>query len=638
MLERRTIRRVMVGLLGAAVTIAVVTGGIKACRHHGAIESKLFHIDQLLETDSIQKAISLIEEIEDQTQSLSTALQMHYQLVKAKAMNKAWINFTSDSIMKFVVAYYDRNGSHNERLLAHYLLGCVYRDLKEAPQAIGCYHDAIDCADTLSRNCDLKTLSCVYSQMATIYYNQLALDNARENFYKSLYYSLRIQDTLNALYDFTQISTVYILQNKSDSAKAILLKAKDLYLIHGYRKEWVINSLPLAHLYLIPPMQLDSTKAILDCYKSESGLFIEKGSIPPMYYNYRARYHEAIGNLDSAEIYYRKMYYPGMEPSHMDPMYCGLLNIYRHKGDVDSIVKYTLLYCQANDSSIAIKDRELIAQMNASYNYSRLQNEASKQKTKAATTLNWMIFFIALAIILLFTSISVYVFYRKRRRQKQKELEQAKHELMEANDKYTKEMHGLHLLENTHKKVIELIQQELESSQANTEMYRSKYEEAQHRIKEINSLYEKSKNMHNEEMMRVRSKIEELQQITGIGESLIVAKQFQETVIVKKILYQAGKSKYELSKAEWETLVLEFGQSYPTLLSALHQAPTIKDKGVKVCILVTIQLRESDIAHFLNISDTAISNYKSDINLALFNDRSARTLFKNLEKKYGLFY
>ena len=31
--------------------------------------------------------------------------------------------------MKEVVDYYDRHGSANERMLANYVLGCVYRDM-----------------------------------------------------------------------------------------------------------------------------------------------------------------------------------------------------------------------------------------------------------------------------------------------------------------------------------------------------------------------------------------------------------------------------------------------------------------------------------------------------------------------------
>ena len=58
--------------------------------------------------------------------------------------------------------YFDRHGTANERLKAHYLLGCVYRDQNEAPHALQCYQDAIEVADTLSPDCDYQTLLAVY--------------------------------------------------------------------------------------------------------------------------------------------------------------------------------------------------------------------------------------------------------------------------------------------------------------------------------------------------------------------------------------------------------------------------------------------------------------------------------------------
>ena len=64
-----------------------------------------------------------------------------------------------------VVDYYDHHGTANERMRAYYLLGCVDRDLGEAPQALECYHDAVDCADTTAQDCDYKLLSRVYGQM-----------------------------------------------------------------------------------------------------------------------------------------------------------------------------------------------------------------------------------------------------------------------------------------------------------------------------------------------------------------------------------------------------------------------------------------------------------------------------------------
>ena len=588
--------------------------------------------------DSAWALLSAVDSADMQHQRRST--RMRYELLRAEAQNKLYIDFTTDSVMRQVVHYYDRRGSRNERLKAHYLLGCVYRDLGEAPQAISCYQDAADCADTLSSNCDYKTLSCVYSQMAWVYHKQLALSDAIKSYNKSTHYSLQIGDTLNALYDMTQAASDYIILQKNDSAEELFLRARAMYLEHGYIQQWARASLPLAYIYLQSPLRLDEAKSTLDYYKANSGYFMHDSRFPPSermyYYNY-GLYQEYVGNLDSAEHYYRKMFSPDMRYTRMSSMYHGLLNVYKLKNNIDSVHKYTLLYCQANDSSVVAKDRDLIVQMKANYNYNRLQKEALFQTKKAARTHNWLMFFISLAIILSMSFVFAWLYYKRRRRQRLEELARTRQELAEAEAAYDKEKRHIELLEITHKESIRLIYEDMASLRKETEGYRTGYNEAQHRAEGINALYEESIRQHNEEMERVRAKIEALKQKPGVVESIKAAQSFKDTAIVNRILSLAQMSRYELSNVDWETLTREFGTYYPIILSDLHDAPTIKETGIRVCILVIIRLRESAIANFLHISDTSISNYKSDINKELFNDKSARTLFKNLEKRYGLF-
>ena len=76
--------------------------------------------------DSAKVAIRMLDGVKSQLPEFSKAQKMRYELLRHKAMNKAYISFTSDSKMKEVVDYYDRHGSANERMLANYVLGCVY--------------------------------------------------------------------------------------------------------------------------------------------------------------------------------------------------------------------------------------------------------------------------------------------------------------------------------------------------------------------------------------------------------------------------------------------------------------------------------------------------------------------------------
>jgi tetratricopeptide (TPR) repeat protein len=71
-----------------------------------------------------------------------------------------------------LVGYFDRHGSANDRMMAHYLKGRVHHDMGESPQALECYQRAAEQADTTRSDCDLYTLYAVYGQMANLFHAQ----------------------------------------------------------------------------------------------------------------------------------------------------------------------------------------------------------------------------------------------------------------------------------------------------------------------------------------------------------------------------------------------------------------------------------------------------------------------------------
>lgn len=445
----------------------------------------------------------------------------------------------------------------------------------------------------------------------------------------SSHYSMLINDTINAIYDEVQAASALILLNRHDSAEQSLLWARKMYLAHGEKKEWALACPSLLYLYLRNPNKLAEAKALIDFYEQETGFFNNNGepSIEERKFNrFKAKYYELVGKSDSAEHFYREMYFKDMAYTRKDPMYRGLLNIYNQRQQADSIAKYAFLYCEANDSSIAIKDRELTAKMAAQYNYDRAQRVAEQQKAKAKRLHRIVWMFIGLAAFLICSIVAVWHFYNKRQR--------TFYETLEA---YHQKVNQLHLLENAHKKVIELVCEDLKISQGESDRYRKKFEHAQQKIAEVNALHEQNILLMNEEISSMKSRIEELQRKLGIAGSHHKTEDFMNSEIVRWISYQVKHQKFEMSEYDKTTLQKEFAKSYPTLIDDLHTAG-IKENGIIVCILLTLKLREKDISNLLHLSDTGVSNLKSEINLALFNVKSSRSLYKNLESRYGLFF
>jgi tetratricopeptide (TPR) repeat protein len=98
-------------------------------------------------------------------------IRMRSGLDSLNTLNRTDQPFTVQDVEPYV-RFFDDHGTSNDRLLAHYLLGRAYYDHGEAPMALQCYHDAIDCADTTAQDCDYAQLARVYGQMAEIFYYQ----------------------------------------------------------------------------------------------------------------------------------------------------------------------------------------------------------------------------------------------------------------------------------------------------------------------------------------------------------------------------------------------------------------------------------------------------------------------------------
>lgn len=84
-------------------------------------------------------------------------------------------------------------------MLAYYLLGCAYRDLDDAPASLESYLQAVEQADTASRECDYHTLARIYGQIGEEYQRQRMILNAKNAYGVSEKYSWLAKDTLDAL-------------------------------------------------------------------------------------------------------------------------------------------------------------------------------------------------------------------------------------------------------------------------------------------------------------------------------------------------------------------------------------------------------------------------------------------------------
>lgn len=312
-----------------------------------------------------------------------------------------------------------------------------------------------------------------------------------------------------------------------------------------------------------------------------------------------------------------------------DPMYRGLLSVFSKRHQADSIAKYAKLYCTANDSSIALKDRDQIARMTALYNYNRLQKEAHENEVKVYRL------FIGLIIVLVvigFAIIAVLLGYRYY----QNKIKKLKTELADASEEYEDNLRQLQLLEKTHQAVIGNIQEELDQAQGESSALRDKFAHAQQTISEINQEYEAEKAQLLETNEALNKKIEELQKNTAISKHMELSESFKKEMIVTQILTLADKRKGLVKEKYWDELTKVFGNSFPALYKDLCLYCNTP-QNIRVCILTILSVSNDEQAILLDTTKQRVSNVKSDLNRLLFNESTSKTLRKNLIVRYNLY-
>ncbi len=588
-----------------------------------------------------------------------TGRQMRAAVEQALEQNRNYVPFTSDTIylgvdssdavtLRDAVAYYrhplrrflSRHSSfftlNSSLIKSLYALGCVYRDLHEAPIAIITWEEAVAAADTTADDCDYHTLCATYSQLSSAYDEKLLLSKEISCLHSSSFYSLLEGDTLYAIDIMRRIGSCYYLLHKYDSAEYYYCKSQALYHTYNYHQKGLLASTPLISLY-IEQGRLKEAKSLMDKYEADFDEFDERHELPPkrrQYFCYKGKYYEQLGLLDSADYYYRKAMRPNMSYSSQDPIYAGLLRVFQQTGQADSIAKYAQLYCAANDSSIAITDRELTAQAAANYNYTRSQTEAIQQKERASRLVIALTILGALLIVVSVITIMVIRFYRERKRRQNIEIARLKNDLKTALSEYTSQTQALNQMESMHKTSMELLIQDINRLKVEKEDNNQRLEQSQKALEEMSAAYAESSLTLSEVIERNKQRIEFLEHQICIKEREVITIDFEDSKAVNHIRGMVHTHR-KMLKSDLRILI-ETGHLYfPILMEDLSSHKDITPRAIQVCLLLLICDRVEDIANLLGVSASRVTNLKGDISLALFGKRDSRSLLQRLAEHYG---
>ena len=324
-----------------------------------------------------------------------TGRKMRAAVERALEMNRNYETFTSDTIrlegtggtvtLREAVAYYDHPvrrlwTSPNDRLRAGYALGCVYRDLHEAPIAIITWEDAIAAADTTAVDCDYAILYRVYGQMADIFRNQHLPEKQLEVQKRMSYCAILAGDTLIYLRGQLLCNSAYYALGDTAAIFANSEAVREQYLELGLTQE-AAKVYPTPIHVAIETGQYKRARKMMDEYEHNSGLFGDDGFITDptraQYHAFKGHYYLEINEIDSAENQFRRLLKVTDEIVDANR---GLLAVYQRLGNKDSIYKYSRFLEQSLIAHQKNIHTAAIVQAQGMYDYHRQQENALKQK------------------------------------------------------------------------------------------------------------------------------------------------------------------------------------------------------------------------------------------------------------------
>lgn len=550
-------------------------------------EQTITRADNLMELsqDSARSALAILDSIRPDLSKMGKSTQMRYQLVYAKGMNKGYVDFTTDSLMKEIVDYYDNHGTCQQQMLAHYLLGCVYRDLGDSPASLSCYNDAVEKVDTTSSDCDYKLLTKVYEQQGALFLSQSMPQNALSAYQKAEKYAWIAKDTLSAVLSYEHLGNIYEYMDNMNKVIEVYENASRRYRQYGYPVQ-AARALGGAIQALILTKQYAKAKKYMDVFEAESGYF-QKDScysyINYSHYYYLKGLYCLESHSDSAKYWFTKCQeFAKTNNNKSFSAYAWYLYYIKHQ-QMDSVAKYSEQAFAYNDSANLDMERDLMQKMQAIYDYNRWKNVAHNEEIKATRANLTLLVSILVSVSVIIIGILTFLVYRKKRKLELQEKEEQENQIRQ-QIYYTKQ--ELELLRTVNDRKIADVIKEKEQT--------------------INKLKEDLKDIRDKYSNSSLSDVDIL---------------LKESSIYKRIKYLELHPKETMRENDWIELEETIEQLIPSFIPLLKNRLNVI--AYRICLLVKLEISTSSIAILLGLSSSAISKYRK-VMLEKLCDRSGK--------------
>lgn len=557
---------------------------VLSCEEHSDIPSSCLDTvkkaEQIIDTQD-QEAYRLLKPLEKTMRGAKTKDRMHYYLLLCKAQSKCHINPESDSLIKVVAAYYDKNGSLEERMEACFYLGCTYYDLNDKPEAIKCFMTIVKDS---ARMKDYVLLAKTHSQMGYLTLYQDKAQEAIRHFLFTKMYAEKSKNKVSIVHAIKNLALYYREHEQSDSAIYYYEKCYRTALNYGLKELAGYAKEGMVRVYLSLKDYPKAKEALL-----ETERLIKDRVEPGWYYVKWGEYYQGINQLDSAVFYYRKALlipniYSVQKASRQ------LCTIAFATNDLALMKKNFPLYIHSIDSVLIVENAKELLQAKHFYDYSLKE----KEKERLALIYDrdkWLMACMGLVII----GSAVLIFWGVR---------------------LLRRRTSMFLQEKQERDQDLKIQQALLSrNSSELEWYKNLLEK---------KIDESSKNISD--LQKQLEKEKERQQISKENLSLLqengdTSKTIERQIVdCRMTINNRAKKNVKFTEKDWQQLQECIIRFYPGYLEEIwERAPKLSDSEEQYCMLFKLNIKSKYmLAVMVNIESSGIYSVRRRLSEKLF--------------------
>ena len=553
---------------------------LAACNHQPTYPQQLVEADSAMRWGRYHQADSLLQAYGKTRKTEKNAIRRYHQLLtlESKFLQRE-LNVSDILLADTLRSFFEKSSLQNHSITLA-VIGDIYSINSDYPSAL----DHFLQAEKEAKEAGILWLQgIICKEEGDIYLDQRMFNEMTDYFRRSYNLAYIDKDTLRMANAAIRMGKVHTYLENVDSIIFYYKKAIE------FGKEYKHNN------KIIKAASFDLADIYLQIEEFDKALSImSRDTLDDVNWAY---WHYQQNHTDSAIYYFQKAlsrynYYADAE------YYSILSELEEKRGNQQQAITYLKKCIVAKDSVQAQSQKEATLKTAAQYNLTSIKEELNRSE-QIQTYWEW-----GIKGLLLIGLLAILLGHREWKRQQRDKENTIAREQQLRQEAERQHRQSRHQIEENKKRILQL---EKELANAQKQNDRAKVQ-----LLELDA-------------EQLRAENASIEAVNERREHLL--KEFQESLIYQRIIINAGKEKFHLRDEEWEKLSDSIDKVYDNFTGRLLALTPLNETERQICYLLKLNLKPTQIATMLCLSDTAISMNRNRLYKKIFHEKGSSKLF-----------